>query len=228
MQKTWYSKVGSKKAELWTILHFPYTAMCLSFLIIGFGIHKPIDVTALILISIAYLLGLGIAAHSLDQLKGMGTSYIKFLSQKELLTLGIVSLIITTGIGIWFITAYNAWLFLLLVPIQTFFAISYPIAKLFNGFFHTDFWFAVGFGFMPVVIGYYSNTLTLAWIVIPFGVVCFLIALIEITLSRYVRDRRKEAYLGSSERIIKPERALKLLCLLSYALAAAILLGESL
>lgn len=234
MQKTWYYKEGSKKAELWTILHLPYTAMCLSFLIIGFGILKPIDVTALILASIAYLLGLGIAAHSLDQLPGMGSSYVKYLMPKELLAMGVISLVITTGMGIWFIIAYNAWLFLLLGPMQTFFAISYPIAKLFKGFFHTDFWFAVGFGFMPVVVGFYANTLTLSWIIIPFGVVCFLIALIEITLSRYVRTQRKEIenniditanVIQLQEYITKPERALKLLCLLSYALAAAILLA---
>lgn len=201
--------------------------MLLSFVAIGFRIVEPIDYRALILICAAYFIGIQ-ASHFFDQLPEMGTSYVKYLSSKELITMGIVSLIITTGIGIWFVTTYNAWLFLLLVPIQTFFAISYPIAKLFKGFFHTDFWFAVGFGFMPVVVGFYANTLTLTWIVLPFGIVCFLISLIEITLSRYVRDRRKEAYLGSSERITKPERALKLLCLLSYALASAILLGGGL
>jgi len=221
MQKTWYYREGSKKAELWTILHLPYTAMCLSFLIIGFGIQKPIDVTALILISIAYLLGLGVAAHALDQLKGMGTSYIKYLSQKELLTLGIVSLVITTGIGLWFIVAYNAWLLLPLMVLQSFFALSYPVATLFKGVFHNDTSFAFSFGLLPVVIGYYCNNLNLEWIVIPFGLVCFLIALIEITLSRYVRNVRKRKD-SDNEFIAKPELALKILCLVSYTLAISV------
>lgn len=218
--KTFYQLTGSKKAEFITLLHPPFLLMCLSFVVIGFSIQKPVNIQALMLISIAYLLGLGIAAHALDQLPGMGSSYTKYLSPKELLTMAIVSLIITSGIGIWFIVTYNAWLFCILVPLQTFFAFSYPIATLFKGVFHNDASFAFSFGALPVVIGYYANNLYLSWLVIPFASVCFLIALIEITLSRYVRNLRAES---SDEKYLqKPEAALKTLCVLSYLLAFAL------
>lgn len=225
MKQNWYQLEGSKFKELWTILHIPYTFMALSFLAIGFSISKPVNYTVLVGVLIAYFMGLGISAHAFDQLPGMGSSYVNFLTEKELLSLGVVSLIISLGLGTYFIINWQAWHMVWLMPLQGFFAVAYPVAKLFKGFFHTDFWFAVGFGFMPVVIGYYANTLTLSWIIIPFALVCFLISAIEITLSRYVRGQRKAITNKEQEiakYVAKPEKALKLLCLVTYTLALAI------
>lgn len=232
-KQTFYQLEGSKWAELWTILHLPYTFMALSFLVVGFSILKPVNYTVLVGALIAYFLGLGVAAHALDQLPKMGSSYVKFLSEKELLSLGGVSLIIALGIGVWFIIGWHALWMLPLMIIQSFFAVAYPVARLFKGVFHNDISFAFSFGFVPVLIGYYANTLSFSWLILPFGLLCFLIALIEITLSRFVRTRRKEvsagittAAAGSSDNefIAKPEKALKLLCLLSYTLAITMLL----
>lgn len=220
MKKTWYYAEGSKKAELWTILHLPYTAMCLSFLIIGFSIQKPINWLVMLGAVVSFFCGLGIAAHALDQLPGMGSSYVKFLSKKELLSFGGISLIIALGIGAYFIVAYQAWHMIWLMPLQGFFAVAYPVSKLFKGFFHNDFWFSVGFGFMPVAVGFYANTLSFSWLILPYGLLCFLISAIEITLSRFARNVRKAALPYHHT----PEKALKLLCLLSYLLAGVILL----
>lgn len=222
MQKTWYYQEGSKKAELWTILHIPYTFMCISFLIVGFAISKPVNITALLLISAAYFLGLGIAAHAFDQLPGQGSSYVQYLKPKELLAMGIVSLMIAWWLVGYFIITWQAWHMIWLMFLQSFFGIAYPVSKLFKGFFHNDFWFAVGFGLMPPIIGFYANTLTLAWIIIPFALVCFLIARIEILLSRFSRKLRAA---GMDKKYLqKPEAALKTLCMVTYMLALTMLL----
>lgn len=240
MKKTWYYKEGSKKAELWTILHLPYTLMCISFLIVGFAIQKPINYEVMIGACIAYFFGLGISAHSLDQLPGMGSTYVKFLTTKELLILAITSMSIAIILGLYYIFQYQAIHLLWLMPLQAFFAIAYPVSKLFKGFFHNDFWFGVAFGAIPVVVGYYANNLTFSLSIIPFSVLCFLIAEIEITLSRHSRSLRKqiansELRIGNdiirlnqidqacSVLISKPERSLKLLCLMSYALAISMI-----
>ncbi|CAG0975224.1 MAG: hypothetical protein MPEBLZ_00896 [Candidatus Methanoperedens nitroreducens] len=89
MKKTWYQIEGSKRAEIWTILHLPYTAMNLSFLAIGFGIAGIHRWDVFAWITAAYFLGPGIAAHSFDQLPGMGSSYVKYLMPTELLLLGL-------------------------------------------------------------------------------------------------------------------------------------------
>ena len=220
MQQTWYSSEGSKLAEFWTILHLPYTFMSLSFLAIGFGIagvHRW-DVFAWIMV--AYFLGLGIAAHAFDQLPNQGSSYVKYLTPWELMTIGTIAVGAAVIIGIDWMYELSAWHLLWIIPLQTFFVVAYPYAKFAKGFFHNDVFFAFSFGFVPVMAGYYINTLTLNPEFIPWAMVAALISGIEITLSRYVRKWRKNVYLLQEPSVIdKPELALKLLCGLSYYLA---------
>jgi len=195
IKKTFYQREGSKWAELWTLLHIYFTFMCISFFSIGVGISDNTNWLVLLGGAIAYFFGLQ-AAHFFDQTPSAqetGTKYTKLLTPKELLSLGILSAIIAFGIGIYFTIEWKAWHMLWLMPLQGFFVVAYPVAKLFKGFFHNDFWFALSFGFMPVAVGFYANTLTLSWIIIPFGVLCFLLSLMEITLSRHVRKLRKIA-----------------------------------
>lgn len=224
MRLTWYSAEGSKLAEFWTILHLPYTFMSLSFLAIGFGIAgvQRWDVFAWIMI--AYFLGLGIAAHAFDQLPGQGSSYVKYLIPMELISLGVAAVSAAVMIGVIWMVKLAAWHLLWIIPLQTFFVVAYPYAKFAKGFFHDDFWFAVSFGFVPVMAGYYINTLTLDNKFIPWALVAFLISFIEIVLSRYVRKWRNNVYLLQEPSVIdRPEKALKLLCVLSYYLALIVL-----
>jgi len=223
MRQTWYQFEGSKLAELWTILHLPYTLMNLSFLTIGFGMAgiNRWDVYGWIML--AYFLGLGIAAHSFDQLPCMGSSYVKHLTPKELWMIGLPALCVAVGIWAYWAIELGAWHLLWIIPLQSSFVWTYSNAKFAGGFFHTDGWFAVSFGFIPVMAGFYTNTLSLNPMYIPWAVTAFIISLIEITLSRYVRTVRKESP-HAHLYLIKPELALKLLCLMSYSLALSVIL----
>ncbi len=93
MAQTWYQATGSKWAELWTILHLPYTLMSLSFLAIGFSLGGVTRWDAFIGITAANFLGLGLAAHSFDQLPGRGSIYIKQLTPRMLTAIGASALI---------------------------------------------------------------------------------------------------------------------------------------
>lgn len=221
--KTWYSAEGSKLAELYTILHLPYTAMCLSFLTIGFALDGIRNSNIYIWTLIAYFFGLGISAHCFDQIKGQGSSYVKYLTQGELIIIGIISLLVSLWIGTIVMVTYSKWQLIWLMPLQTFFVLSYPVAKLFKGTFHSDFWFSVSFGAVPVIVGYYINTGSFALVPNMWALLCFLISYIEITLSRYVRKMRKEQY--DFVYYEKPEKALKMLCVLSYLLALIIVIN---
>lgn len=216
MKKTWYASEGSKLSEFFTILHLPYTAMCLSFLTVGFAISGIKNWYLYSWTIVAYFNGLGIAAHCFDQLKGMGSSYVKHITQEELKIIGTTALVVSIIIGIVFITKYSLYHLVWLMPLQVFFALSYPIAKLFKGKFHNDFWFAISFGAIPVIIGNYINTSSFSSIAGLWALFCFVISYIEITLSRYARNLRKE---NKYDMLEKPEKALKLLCILSYMLA---------
>ena len=109
-----------------------------------------------------------------------------------------------------------------LMIIQASFVILYPVATLFKGFFHTDFWFSISFGSLPCLIGFYSNNLDFSLVVVPFMVLAFLVSLQEITLSRHVRNARKKGI--ADKYYMKPELSLKLLCIITYVLAFSVLI----
>lgn len=231
MKQTWYQSEGGKLAEMLTILHLPYTLMNLSFLAIGFGLAGVQRWDVLFGVALAYFFGLGVAAHSFDQLPGMGSNYIKHLTTKELWALGLTALLLSVVLGLHWMIELKAWHLLWMIPLQTFFVWAYPNSKFMGGFFHGDGSFAVSFGFIPVMVGYYINTLSFDIIFYPWAIVALLISYIEITLSRYVRDVRKEDVENPvgwrptiRKYLKKPELALKLLCLMSYSLAAAVIM----
>lgn len=232
IKKNWYQMEGSKWAEFWTILHLPYTLMCLSFLSIGFGIVGVSRWDVFGWVMLAYFLGLSIAAHAFDQLPGMGSSYVKYLTPRELKQIGVASLTIALLIIIYWMFVLQKWQLLWLLPVQTFFVWAYPISKFLGGRFHTDFWFAVSFGFIPVMLGYYINTSTMDVVFLPWAILAAIISGIQITLSRYVRALRKEIISTPSniefrrKYIYKPELAIKLLCIMVYMLSATVLLGD--
>jgi len=220
MKKTWYYKEGSKKAELWTLLHLPYTFMCISFFIVGCGILEP-DWSVVLGGTIAYFFGLQ-AAPFIDQLPSVkGSKYVKLLTARELKLSAGMSLAIAVAIGIYFTISWKAWHMLWLIPLQAFFVGAYPTSKPLK-IFHSDSSFAISFGALPCLVGHYASTLAFSPVVIPFLSLSFLIALQEITLSRYVREARKKGV--KYEYYKKPEVALKILCSISYSLAIAVIL----
>lgn len=227
MGQTWYQATGSKWAEFWTILHLPYTLMSLSFLAIGFGLGGVTRWDALLGIAAAYFLGLGLAAHSFDQLPGRGSIYVKQLTPRTLTIVGTSALVGGILLGIYWMLQLRAWHLIWMIPLQSFFTYSYPNGKFLNGFFHTDFWFSISFGFIPVMVGAYVNTLTIGLTFIPWALLAALLSAIEITLSRHSRQIRKQFQEQPSMKLLamKPERALQLLCLASYLLALLALAG---
>jgi len=244
-RRTWYFiEPKTKLHEFYNLLHLPYTFMCLSFLASGFFLSKEVNWIIFTGALVAYFFGLGIGAHSLDQTSKTGSRYVKLLTRKELLIIGSLSLIIAILLGIYATIVFNLYLLPLLIIIQGIFAVAYPIGELFKGYLHNDTSFAIGFGFLPPVIGYYANTSEISIAVIVLALFCFTISYIEILLSRYVRRVRKEigkgilefgdeVYISVNKLNIKfiqkrflerPEKALEALCILSYLLPILLLL----
>jgi hypothetical protein len=226
MKQKWYQIRGSKWAELWSILHLPYTLMNLSFLSIGFGLTGITRCDVYISIIVAYILGLGLAAHAFDQLPGMGSTYVEKISPRERFSLGLFSLNGGITIGLFWMIRLGAWHLIWIIPLQSIFVLAYPNIKFMGGFFHNDFWFSFSLGFLPVMVGHYFNNLSLNVSFLPWSVLTAIIAGIEITLSRYTRSIRKDVLEEDQLRLLiqKPEYALQLLCAFSYLLAITIIL----
>jgi len=216
-----------------TLLHPPYTAWHLSYVVIG-GCLAPIVAWGRLGAAVAaFGLAVGIGAHALDELRGrpLRTS----IPSPVLVALAAVSIAGACAIGIVGAIAFEPWI-AVLVPIGAFLVLAYNL-ELLGGRFHSDLWFGLAWGGFPVVCGYaaVAGEIRAATVLAAaFGV---LLSLAQRTLSNHVRHVRRrvqvvsgelELHDGSRESldadrlILAEERGLRLLAAAVVVLAAAL------
>src|SRR5437899_10930135 len=67
----YYTALGRGwRRDVWAILHPPYTAWHLAYVVIGAGLAPKVSGYRLLATLIAFFLAVGIAAHALDELNG--------------------------------------------------------------------------------------------------------------------------------------------------------------
>ena len=223
-RKTWYFVApGSKLGDVYNILHLPYTAMVLAFVLAG-GVTAPqVHLDRIGAALAAYFVGLGIGAHALDQLELGGSRYVEMLSGRELAIMAVLGLCGAAAIGLYYALAVTAWL-LPLIGAGLFFAVAYPLpSRMGNGLFHNELSFSFAWGFLPFVTGYFVESAMLTPFAIGAGAVAALAAAVEIRMSRRARAARKEGLPAVA--FEGPERRLKILvmstCAVALLLAAA-------
>ena len=193
IRPTWYAGPETLLGEFWTMLHLPYTGMVLAFVVIGAAAAPRLSWTLLAGTLLAYFLGLGIGAHFLDQVPGMGSRYVTRWPTWGLWTVGSLALGAAVAIGIvgsvWFVGPP----LLLLVGVQALCAIGYPLASWFGGALHRDSVFALSWGSLPFLTSFYAQTQTVTAESLVLGAIFGGVALLEIRLSRASRRLRSEA-----------------------------------
>jgi hypothetical protein len=216
-----------------TLLHLPYTAWHLSYVVIGGCLAPVVRWERLVVVAAAFALALGIGAHALDELRGrpLRTS----IPDRILVALAAVSIAGACAIGIAGAAAWGWWL-ALLVAVGAFLVLAYNL-ELLGGRLHTDLWFGLAWGGFPVVSGYavVAGELGVASAIAgAFGVVLSLAQRVLSTNVRFVRRRvravRGELELMDGSRqtvdearlIAANERALGLLAAATVLLAAAL------
>ena len=58
------------RRDVWALLHPPYTAWHLSYVLIGASLAPTVSLTRLVATLLAFFLAVGVAAHALDELRG--------------------------------------------------------------------------------------------------------------------------------------------------------------
>lgn len=130
-----------------TLLHVPYTLWHLSYVVIGAAL-APLWLPGRLGAGLAaFALALGIGAHALDELRGrpLGTH----IGSRTLWTLAIASTVGAVAIGLAAAIAWWPWL-LVFVAFGGFMVVAYNL-ELFGGRFHSDAWFAVSWGALPLL-----------------------------------------------------------------------------
>jgi hypothetical protein len=223
--------------DWWTLLHPPYTLWHLSYVAIGAATAAEVDLYRLGMSLLGFFLGVGLAAHALDELRGrpLGTS----ISDRMLQGLAIVSLAGAAAVGVVGIVQVSAWLAAFIVA-GAFLVVAYNL-ELLGGMFHSDLWFAVAWGGFPALTGAFAQDGRLKAAAVLIAGACVAISAAQRVLSTPVRRLRRSVVTvegtmtlrdGTTEpigaEVIKtaPEAALKLLALAMPLLATALVISR--
>jgi hypothetical protein len=144
--------------DWWTVLHPPYTAWHLSYVVIGASLAPRVHTGRLVATVLAFFLAVGIAAHCLDELHGRPLRTL--IPGRALIAASVLSLAGAVAIGIAGVVQVGAILvpFIVVGPLLV---MAYN-AELFGGVVHTDAGFAAAWGAFPVLTAYAAQTGTLA------------------------------------------------------------------
>jgi 4-hydroxybenzoate polyprenyltransferase len=205
-----------------TLLHLPYTAWHLSYVVIGAALAANFAGGRLLAALASFFLALGIGAHALDELNGRPLQ--TRIPTAVLIGLAAVSIALATAIGIVAALAWTPWL-LVFVAVGAFLVVAYNL-ELFGGAFHSDLWFGLAWGAFPLLAAYFVEAETLTPEALLAATFALLASLAQRVLSTDVRDIRRRG-MGDVAMLKSPETALRLLSLAMVSLAAALLVLRS-
>lgn len=233
MRPSWYALDQGGWRDYVTLLHPPYTAWHLSYVVIGGCLAPTIAWGRLGAAVAAFALAVGIGAHALDELRG-GPLRTR-IPDAVLVALAAVSIAGACAIGIVGALTFRPWL-IALVPVGLFLVIAYNL-ELFGGRFHSDLWFGLAWGGFPVLAGYAAVAGDIAVVTVLAAAFAVLLSLAQRVLSNRVRFVRRQVAVvrgelelanGGVERldearlIATEEQGLRLLAAATVVLAAAL------
>jgi hypothetical protein len=233
LRPSWYALERGRWRDYVTLVHVPYTAWHLSYVVIGGCLASTVAWSRLGAAVAAFALAVGVGAHALDELNGRPLR--TRIPAAVLVALAALSIGAACAIGLVGALTFRPWIGLL-VPIGLFLVLVYNL-ELFGGRFHSDLWFGIAWGGFPLFCGYAAVTgevRAAVFLAVAFAVV---LSLAQRRLSSHVRyvRRRVVAVRGELElrdgrrepldgaRLIAPaERSLQLLAAATVLLAAAL------
>lgn len=142
------------RRDVWALLHPPYTAWHLSYVLIGASLAPTVNVIRLVATLLAFFLAVGIAAHSLDELRGRPLR--TELPAAVLWTAAVSGLVGAVALGVAGVWVVGPWL-LPFIAAGVFFVFAYNL-ELLRGRVHGDFWFALSWGAFPVLTAYFAQS----------------------------------------------------------------------
>jgi len=144
--------------DWWTLLHPPYTAWHLSYVVIGAALAPRVSLAPLLATLGAFFLAVGLAAHALDELNGRPLQ--TRIPAPTLVAVTVAGLAGALAFGVYGV-ARVGWVLLPFMIVGPALVVAYN-AELFGGIIHTDLGFAAAWGAFPVLTAYTAQTGRLA------------------------------------------------------------------
>jgi hypothetical protein len=189
-----YALAGGSWRDLVTLLHPPYTAWHLSYVVLGAAAAPRLHTDRLLATLAAFFLAVGVSAHALDELNGRPLQTT--LRRRTLISLAALGLGCAVAVGV--LGAILVSLLLApLVVLGGLLVLAYNL-ELAGGRFHTDVWFAIAWGGFPAFTSYFAQTLSISAASLLVTVGCCALSAAQRRLSTPVRElrRRTTAVIG--------------------------------
>ena len=148
------AKSGGWQRDVIAVLHPPYTAWHLSYVLIGAGLAPRVDLVRLLATVVAFFFAVGISAHALDELRGRPLR--TEIPSSVLWAAAVVGLIAAVALGVAGVTIVGIGL-LPFIAAGVLFVFAYNL-ELLGGRLHGDLWFALSWGAFPVLTAYFAQT----------------------------------------------------------------------
>jgi hypothetical protein len=182
-----------------TLLHPPYTAWHLSYFALGAAVAPSLHVDRLLWGLAAFALAVGVSAHAFDELhdRPLGTS----VPGRTLVGLGVAGLAGAVAIGVGGVLTVSVWLAPLVVAGAAFLP-AYNL-ELAGGRFHSDLWFAIGWGAFPAFTGYFVDAEKVALPGLLMAAGCTAMSVAQRRLSSPARELRRRTLAVSGTRTLR-------------------------
>jgi hypothetical protein len=149
-----YAARQGRLRDWWTLLHPPYTAWHLSYVVIGAALAPKVKLAPLVATLVAFFLAVGLAAHALDELHGRPLR--TKIPGPVLVAVTIAGLAGAVGLGVAGVLRVG-WVLIPFMLAGPLLVVAYN-AELFGGLVHTDAGFAAAWGAFPLLTSYVAQT----------------------------------------------------------------------
>jgi hypothetical protein len=217
----WYGAGPGRWRDWATLLHPPYTAWHLSYVLIGAAIAPRFHLQRLVATLVAFGLAVGVGAHGLDELRGrplrtrIATPVLASVSATAIAGAVVLGALGITRVG-WGLAAF--------IVAGVTLVVGYNL-EIWGGRLHNGVVFALGWGSFPLVTAYYAQASTIRPAVVVAAAFAYSLSYAQRALSTEARDLRRRVisvegertYAGAEHRAISRE---SLLLPLEHALVA--------
>jgi hypothetical protein len=153
-EPAYYARTGTRPGDYKALLHPPYTAWHLSYVLLGAGLAPRISWGVLLLVLGAFFGGTGIAAHALDELNGrpLGTAF----TDRQLKRIAAAGFALAFICAVWGAFLISGWV-LVLAAVGALLVAAYSL-EWWGGLIHTGTGFSLAWGAFPVLTSYWAQT----------------------------------------------------------------------
>jgi len=223
--------------DWWTVLHPPYTAWHLAYVVIGASLAPRLHLGRLLATLLAFFLAVGVAAHALDELHGRPLR--TEIPSGVLVWVSAIALLVAValgGIG----ASQIGWPIVPFILFGPLLVVAYN-AEWFGGLIHNDAGFALSWGVFPLLTAYVAQADRISLVAVAAAASAFFLSGAQRVLStqaRLVRRRVVEMegtlYLAEGgtrpvdrRLLLEPaERALRLLSWSTVLLATCLAIAK--